>query len=313
MRRRVLAPPVHAALDPPHPAAPTPRAHFDPKQGWFRKIERATSLFLSRHIWQLIPGMRIPYGVILSRYFTVSEAEVPVPGLPAAFDRLRVLFVSDIHAGPFLSRDLLWQVVDELAGLHADVVIHGGDIATSNVREVAAHVATLMRLRAPLGVYGVLGNHDHYTHDLDGLTGLLESCGVRMLDNTAVALERDGARIALAGIDDWNVGAPDLPGALAEAARVAPGAPVILASHNPDAFFDAAARGVSLVLSGHTHGGQVRIPGRPVFVRMSRYRLDEGRYYKDAAQLIVSRGVGVSGIPLRLWCSPEVLLVTLRK
>jgi len=67
------------------------------------------------------------------------------------------------------------------------------------------------------------------------------------------------------------------------------------------------------VLSGHTHGGQVRIPGRPVLVRMSRYRLDEGRYFRDGAQLVVSRGLGVSGIPLRVWCSPEVVLVTLRK
>ena len=313
MRRRVLAPPVHAALDPPHPAAPKPRAHFDPKAGWFRKIERATSLFLSRHIWQLIPGMTLPYGMILGRYLTVSEAEVPVAGLPSAFDGLRVLFVSDVHAGPFVSRDLLSQVFEKLAGLRADVVIHGGDIATSNVREAAVHAETLRGLRAPLGVYGVLGNHDHYTRDIDGVVRLLESCGVTMLNNTAMALERGGARIALAGIDDWNVGAPDLPRALEEAARVAPGAPVVLASHNPDAFFDAASRGVTLVLSGHTHGGQVRIPGRPVLVRMSRYRLDEGRYYRGSAQLIVSRGLGVSGIPFRLWCSPEVVLVTLRK
>jgi predicted MPP superfamily phosphohydrolase len=300
-------------LDPPHQAAPNPRAHFDPKQGWFRKIERATSLFLSRHIWPSLPGASLPYGMTLRRHLTVSEADVSIAGLPAAFDGVKVLFVSDIHAGPFLSRDLLSQVFQKLATLGADLVIHGGDVATSNVREAAVHAETLSRLRAPLGMYAVFGNHDHYTHDVEGVARLFASCGVRMLNNEAVALERGGARIALAGIDDWNVGSPDLPRALEEAARVAPGAPVVLVSHNPDAFFDAAARGVALVLSGHTHGGQVRIPGRPVLVRMSRYRLDEGHYHRDGAQLIVSRGLGVSGIPLRLFCPPEVVLVTLKR
>jgi predicted MPP superfamily phosphohydrolase len=126
-------------------------------------------------------------------------------------------------------------------------------------------------------------------------------------------LEKSGSRLALAGIDDWNFGKPRLDRALDEARRLAPGAPVVLVSHNPDAFFDAAARGVALMLSGHTHGGQVRIPGRPVLVRMSRYRLDEGRYERSGAQLVVSRGLGVSGIPLRLFCPPEALLVTLRR
>jgi predicted MPP superfamily phosphohydrolase len=311
MRRRVLALPVHAALDPPHPAAPTPRAHFDPKQGWFRKIERATSLFLSRNVWPRLPGATLPYGAILARHFTISEAEIPIAGLPPAFAGVKILFISDIHAGPFLSKARLEGVFAHLAGLRADVVLHGGDLATSNVKEAAVHAATLAGLTAPLGVYAVLGNHDHYTRDLPGLAALWRSCGVRTLDNEVVALERGGAKLALAGIDDWNVGRPDLPRALADAARLAPGAPVVLASHNPDAFFEAADGGVALTLSGHTHGGQVRIPGRPVLVRMSRYRLDEGWFVRDGAHLVVSRGLGVSGVPVRLFCSPEVLLVTL--
>jgi predicted MPP superfamily phosphohydrolase len=321
MRRRTLDPPrpaahgpvIHIPLEPPHEASPVPRAHFDPKQGWFRRIERATSLFLSRSVWPHCPGSTWPYRFILRTSLTIGEADIAVPELPAAFDGTTMLFVSDVHAGPFLAVATLEDAFARLATLRPDVVIHGGDLATSNVEEAGAHREALAALSAPLGAFAVLGNHDHYTRDVAGLLALYERCGVHVLDNAAAVLEKSGSRLALAGIDDWNFGKPRLDRALDEARRLAPGAPVVLVSHNPDAFFDAAARGVALMLSGHTHGGQVRIPGRPVLVRMSRYRLDEGRYERSGAQLVVSRGLGVSGIPLRLFCPPEALLVTLRR
>ena len=306
MRRRPLDPPREAAHEDPRP-------HFDPRSGWFRRLERATSLFLSRSIYPRLPGASLPYGVILGRGLTVSEAEVQIAGLGAGLDGVRLLFVSDLHAGPFVSRAAVAEAFSHLAGLGADVVIHGGDLATSGVAECVPHADAIARLSAPLGAFAVYGNHDHYTHDLDGLRALYERCGVRVLDNDAVALTRGGAAVALAGIDDWNIGRPRLDDALFRARAETPGAPIVLASHNPDAFFDAARPGVALVLSGHTHGGQVRIPGRPVLVRMSRYRLDEGRYRVPGAELIVSRGIGVSGLPLRFACPPEALLVTLRR
>jgi predicted MPP superfamily phosphohydrolase len=305
MRRRTLGP--------PKPAAPEhPRAHFDPKSGWFRTIERAASLVLSRHVWPRVPGSSIPYAAILDRFLTVAAAEIPIANLPAPFDGTALLFISDVHAGPFLSRAALSRAFLRLAELRADIVIHGGDLATSNVREILQHGDALSRLTAPLGVFAVYGNHDHYTGDLAGVERFFTSCGVRVLNNDAVTVLRGGERLALAGIDDWNIGRPDLDRALARSESVAPDAPVVLISHNPDAFFEAAVRGVSLTLAGHTHGGQVRIPGRPVLVRMSRYRLDEGRFHHEGSHLVVSRGLGVSGIPLRIACSPEAVLVTLR-
>jgi uncharacterized protein len=320
MRRRTLDPPrpaahgpvVHVPLDAPHEASPTPRPHFDPKSGWFRRIERAMSLFLSRRFWPHCPGASIPYGVILRRHLTVGEADVTIPGLPAAFDGTTLLFVSDVHAGPFLSKAALADAFERLATLRPDVVIHGGDLATSNVAEAAVHHEALVSLTAPLGVFAVFGNHDHYTRDIAGVAALYERTGIRVLNNAAASLAKGDARVALAGIDDWNFGRPRLDQALDEARRLVPAGPVVLVSHNPDAFFEAARRGVALTLAGHTHGGQVRIPGRPVLVRMSRYRLDEGRYEHDRSQIVVSRGLGVSGIPLRLFCPPEALLVTLR-
>jgi predicted MPP superfamily phosphohydrolase len=117
----------------------------------------------------------------------------------------------------------------------------------------------------------------------------------------------------LAGIDDWTAGAPDL-----EAALSTRRGPQLLLSHNPDAFFEAASRGADLVLSGHTHGGQIRLPGLGAAITMSRYRLCDGHYTfapggaSEPSQLVVSRGLGVVGLPLRLACPPEAVLLTLR-
>ncbi len=305
MRRRTLDPPKVAVPD-------HPRARFNPKSGWFRQIERGASLFLSRKVWSRIPGGSMPYSAILERFLTVAEAEIPIANLPAPFDGARLLFLSDVHAGPFLSRGALERVFARLAALQPDVVIHGGDMATSNVHEIRHHEDAVGRLTGPLGAFAVFGNHDHYTSDIEGVGRFFESCGVRVLNNDAIAVSRGGAHIALAGIDDWNSGSPDLDLAIVRSGEVAPGAPIVLISHNPDASLEAAARGVALTLSGHTHGGQVRIPGAPVLVRMSRFRLDEGRFEHHGAHIVVSRGLGVSGIPLRIACAPEALLVTLR-
>jgi|KBSSwiStaDraftv2_1062776.scaffolds.fasta_scaffold02073_17 predicted MPP superfamily phosphohydrolase len=275
-------------------------------------VERKTSLFLSRHVWPRVPLGTIPYSLILDNTLTAAAAEIPIPGLPLPFDGMTILFVSDIHAGPFLSARALASAFARIAALRPDVVIHGGDIATSNVSEVLPHAGAIASLSAPLGAFAVYGNHDHYAGDLAAIDRFYASCGVRVLNNVAVTLSRGGAQLAIAGIDDWNIGRPDLDGALSHARRLAPEAPVILISHNPDAALEAAARGVHLTLSGHTHGGQVRIPGRPVLVRMSRFRLDDGRYVHEGRHIVVSRGLGVSGVPLRIACQPEVLLVTLR-
>ena len=231
------------------------------------------------------------------------------------------------------------------------------------MEEIVPHLPAFASLAAPLGVFAVLGNHDHYTGDPEGVRRRLEEANVRVLHNASVVLERSGARLDLAGIDDLYRGRPDLDAALASTclgpgrASKGPGAadarqerrdgvsgaggansgasdansgaapvaeravpsgrnagsrsPVLLLSHNPDVFFDECRRGVSLVLSGHTHGGQIRFPGLPVLVRQRRFHLDEGRYAAGGAELIVSRGLGATGVPLRLACPPEAVLVRL--
>ena len=286
-----------------------PRRHFlNPEDGWFRRTERAVNKFLSRRIFPRVPLIRRPYAAVLDRSLTVSEALVPLRGMGGT-EPVRALVISDIHAGPFLSPTALKRTFQRLLTLEPDLILLPGDFTTVSVGEVEEAVAALRCLRAPLGVYGVLGNHDYYTEDTNRLCRLLESSGIDLLQNRSVIVERTEARFVLGGVDDLLGGRPDF----ARALRARPAdLPTVVLSHNPDVFPEAARRGVSLLLAGHTHGGQVRVPGLPVLVRMSRYRLDEGRYAVDDSELIVSRGLGVTGLPLRIACPPEALLVTLQ-
>jgi len=194
-----------------------------------------------------------------------------------------------------------------LTALEPDLILLGGDLVTSCVHEFESQREAFGELRAPLGIFAVLGNHDHYSAEPQRMRESLTQAGIEVLHNRRVTLRRGAGHLDLAGVDDLLLGQPDLDAAL-EGGK----GPVMLLSHNPDLFFEAARRGVELTLSGHTHAGQVRIPGLPVLVRQSRYRLDEGRYRTDASELIVSRGLGTVGVPFRLACAPEALLIRLR-
>jgi predicted MPP superfamily phosphohydrolase len=311
----VLPPPGREALGEPRGARPRHRRLFDPVRGWFRRLERHANLVLSYRVLPHVPFIDRPYAWQLDHHLTVAEAELPVRGLPEAFRGASLMLITDVHTGPFLSERALQRTFDRLMTLRPDAILLGGDLTTSHLADFESCRRAFASLRAPLGVFAVLGNHDHYTEDPPALEEMIERAGIRPLQNRAVALERAGDELILAGIDDLNAGRPDLDAALADADRLRDGdgsrAPVVLLSHNPDIFFEAARRGVSLVLAGHTHGGQIRIPGLPVLVRMSRYHLDQGRYAGDGAELVVTRGLGASGLPLRLGCPPEVGLFRL--
>lgn len=301
----------HVALGGAARADPTPRSAFDPVSGTIRRLERAANAFLSEAVFPRIPGLHRVHDRALERHLTLAEADVRVPSLPRAFDGCRVLLVTDLHAGPFVSAAVLERALRRLVDTAPDLVLVGGDLVTQREEEFADARRALAALAAPLGVYGVVGNHDLYAVGTAGrVVDALDGAGTTFLVNRAVRIERDGAAMTLAGIDDWNAGRPDLDAALAGCRT---GEAVVLLSHNPDVAFEAARRGVGLVLSGHTHGGQIRVPGRGVLVRMSRYRLDEGRYRTGDTEIVVSRGLGVVGIPLRWGCPPEAALLTLHR
>ena len=284
-----------------------PRRFFDPRRGWFRRLERLVNNALAKRVFPRVPGLSGLYDSQLQRGLVLSETDVELTQLAPAFDRLRILFVSDIHAGAFVSPKTLGATFQRLLATEPDVILVGGDLVTTTLEEFVESREAFARLRAPMGVFAVLGNHDHYTREPDRLRHMIEEVGIRVLHNRSAALRRGDASLSLVGVDDLVAGRPNL-----EAALAGTHAPVLLLAHNPDIAFDAARAGVALMLSGHTHGGQIRVPGLPILVRQSRYRLDEGRYRIGPMVLLVSRGLGATGLPVRFACAPEALLIHLR-
>lgn len=253
--------------------------------------------------------------------FQVSQHVLDLPGLGAP---LRVVQLSDLHYGPFIRLDSLRAWVDAALRERADLIVITGDLVDSEVGEsLAPLLGELARLRAPLGVWAVWGNHDYgsfgtYARRLRGpgrpdwpsrrahFQAQLREAGVRVLRNEGRLLRPD---LYLAGIDDLWWGDVELEKAIA---RRPPGGVTLLLSHNPD-ILPSVPEDISLTLCGHTHGGQVRLPGLGALTTSSRYgeRFAQG-FVRAPARGFISRGLGVSLLPLRVNCAPEVVVLDLR-
>ena len=251
------------------------------------------------------------YGILVRRrWFRVVEREVPVPGLDPRFDGLRIAHLSDLHIGTLTPRawGLAWSRAANLCA--PDLAVVTGDMITSGTEYHIEVAEVLGELRAKLGVFASMGNHDYFGEG-EPLISLLRARNVRVLRNEGVAVARGGATLWLAAIDDTWTRRDDLDRAL----RGRPeGATVVLLAHDPDRFDQAADAGVEVVLSGHTHGGQIAVPFAARALGLAnlahRYRL--GFYRRGRSTLYVSPGLGTTGPPLRLGAAPEVTVLVLR-
>lgn len=245
----------------------------------------------------------------------VARQELSPPRWPSALAGLRVLAVSDIHAGaPHVGAEALRRLValanaerPDLVALLGDYVIHGVPGGRFVAPEETAR--ELGGLRARLGVFAVLGNHDHWL-DARRVRTAFEAAGIAVIDERAVPVEADGGRLFLVGIRDIWTGWPDIKGLLA---KVPPGAPVLALTHNPDVF-PFLPDGVDLLLAGHTHGGQVRLPllGTPIVPSTFGQRYARGHVVEHGRHLFVTSGVGTSVLPVRFRVPPEIAVVTIR-
>ena len=222
---------------------------------------------------------------------------------------LRLAFVSDVHAGSFLDEGDLVEIFARVQEARPDLVLFGGDLINTREREILLFRRALPQLRPRYGMFAVPGNHDHfYGPDIGLWRTFLEECGVTVLMNRGQRIEHGDASLWLCGVDDLTEGAPDL-GAALDGRR--DGELTVLLSHHPDFFHEAAPRRVHLQLSGHTHGGQIRIAGRAP-IHHSKLGYEQGWFDDGDARLYVGRGVGVTLLPLRIGAPPEVPIVTLR-
>jgi predicted MPP superfamily phosphohydrolase len=239
---------------------------------------------------------------------TVEHHQIHLPRLPHQLDGFRVVQLSDIHHSPFTSREQIERAVETANSLQPDIVALTGDYV-SKERNYAAPCAELMsRLRARYGVYAVLGNHDHWT-DAALITDLFRAEGITVLVNQGMRFENKGAAFWLAGVDDTMVGLEDLPLALAGSSE---NEFKLLLAHNPIILRRAARAGVDLVLSGHTHGGQVSLRPERNAAGRPRRRLLKGLARQGDTQIYITRGLGTVVLPVRFGCPPEVSLLELR-
>jgi hypothetical protein len=257
-------------------------------------------------------GLAAWAGWIEPRRLVVRDVELELPHWPPRLDGLRAGVLSDLHAGvPHMGLDKIARAVDALNDRAPDVQLLLGDHLDSSQpwrRRLAPEVvaAEIARLRAPLGTISVIGNHD-WRNAGDRIWRALVAEGVTVLEDRAVELANG---LWVAGLGDMRHRRPEVAEALRE---VPPGAPVIVLTHDPDMFPEIPEQ-VALTLAGHTHGGQVAIPvlRRPMLPSHYGERYARGHIVEHGRHLLVSSGLGTSGLPIRLLAPPEVLVVTLR-
>jgi uncharacterized protein len=247
----------------------------------------------------------VSYGVAYERHrLGVTEATLPFHGLPPAFDGLRVALLTDLHHSALVSADDVTRAVTLALSTNPDLIVLGGDYVTFFDRSFVEPVAELLSpLRAPNGVFAILGNHD----DEREMPAALTKRNITVLKDQRTRIVIRGDALELAGIGFWTRRPADI-------ARVLKGAsdPVLLLAHDPRRLTEAAALNVPAVLSGHTHGGQVVLPGVGAVAR-ARFPIVQGLGQRKKSSIFVSRGIGTVYVPVRINCPPEVALITLQR
>jgi predicted MPP superfamily phosphohydrolase len=244
--------------------------------------------------------------------------EIALQRWPSRLDGFTIALLSDFHYDPYFSVHPIRSAVEVVSGLQPDLIALTGDFVSvplvGNSAKGAADAEPcaqlLAKLRAPHGVWSVLGNHDVFSN-ADRVTNALHAAGIPILSNKALAIEKDGARFWLGGVDDVLGGTADLPGTL----RGVPSEEaVVLMVHEPD-YADYVARyPVDLQLSGHTHGGQVRFPFmRPLYLPALAKKYVWGLFKIRDLTLYTNAGIGTVELPVRWNCPPEITFITVRK
>lgn len=267
------------------------------------------------------------YTVVVEPGFRLRlpEWRVAHPSWPANMPPLRMAVATDIHAvEPWMPLGRISHIVDTANELNADIILLLGDFVEAvrpklrtGIVPISDWTSVLGGLRAPLGVFAVLGNHDWYENEPAVRAGL-QQVGIPVLENRAIKIDKGGRRFWLAGLGDqlarpygWHVprGADDLPGTMRQV--MGDHDPVILMVHEPDIFVQVPKR-VTLTLAGHTHGGQVMLPliGRPIVPSAYGQRFAYGHIVEGGRNMIVSSGLGLTGIPVRFGVPPEIAVVT---
>ena len=246
-----------------------------------------------------------------NEWLVVEQVQVPLQNLKPALEGFKIVHMSDIHLHPHTQIDFVRQAVERANSLNPDLTVLTGDYVLESAESIFELAPVLAGLKARHGLFTILGNHDLWTNRKIVVFGLKEA-GIPILNNRGVSLNIGGELLYLAGLDDIWSGQPDIQAALDQAP---PNAPIILLAHEPDFADTTSLDGrIALQLSGHSHGGQIRLPriGAPILPPLGR-KYDQGLYKINDMWLYTTRGVGLGRIPIRINCLPEITEITLTR
>jgi predicted MPP superfamily phosphohydrolase len=247
----------------------------------------------------------------------IVRQEIALRRWPSRLEGFTIALLSDFHYDPYFSVHPLRSAIGMVNGLRPDLIALTGDFVSmpwsgdpADAASAAEPCAQLLRqMRAPYGLWAVMGNHDVFT-DPDRVTGSLQAEGIHVLSNQSVPIERDGARFWLSGVDDVLGGSADLDATLHD---LPANEAAVLLVHEPDYADHVARYPVDLQLSGHSHGGQVRVPFiRPLYLPDLARKYIWGLYQIGGLALYTNAGLGTVRVPVRMNCPPEITLLTLR-
>jgi predicted MPP superfamily phosphohydrolase len=246
------------------------------------------------------------YAIAEANTLSLEKIDINLKRLPKKLNNFRILHLSDIHHSPFTSLEHITRAVVIANRLKPDIVVLTGDYVSHETEYIAPAAEVLGKLKSEFGTFACLGNHDHWT-DADSVTRHLRREKINVLINEGFRFEARGVSFWLAGVDDHMVGKTDLPGALHGSF---PDEMKLLLAHNPVILRQAARYDIDLILSGHTHGGQVKIREKEKRI-LPKPKLVAGLHRRGNTQIYITRGIGTSVLPIRYQCPPEISLIEL--
>ncbi|MBD3299677.1 MAG: metallophosphoesterase, partial [candidate division Zixibacteria bacterium] len=277
--------------------------------------ERRSVLIAGSNLTLLgLSGVLTGYGVYEARRTPrIREVDIPLPNLPPAFDGFRIVQISDIHVGPTIQRDWVEMVVETAGKTGADMVAFTGDFVDGTVPNLREHTAPIRELTGRYGQFFVTGNHEYYSGVMPWLDEV-DRLGWNILMNEHRVIEKDGARLVIAGVTDYRAGGfyPEHASDPYAAISGAPAdVPRILLAHQPASVIDASNAGFDVQISGHTHGGQF-FPWDNL-ARLAQPYISGLHRHDSKMWIYVSRGTGYWGPPVRIGQPSEITLVTLKR
>lgn len=259
-----------------------------------------------------VAALTAGYSVFGERYWMqTKQLTLTFPKLPKAFAGLRMVQFSDVHFGKYYKKERLEALVEEIMKLKPELICFTGDLFDTHDGEPDREIIPILaKLNAPYGKFAVVGNHDHAS-GLNEVTGILKNSGFRVLINEQGTVKHKGQEIRIAGVDDMFLGKPDIQKAMQGDGQYPF---TLLLSHAPDFADQASQFPVDLQISGHSHGGQVRLPfiGALTTPRYGRKYVQGLNKVKGSDYLVyTNRGIGTTNLPIRFLCRPELTVFTL--